>query len=60
MGGRFRPERPADFTGMHPNRLWVADITYIGTWLGFVYCAFVIEVFGRQSVGWKASPSLSA
>ncbi len=59
------PDRPDDlvkrqFQAPAPNRLWVADITYIWTWLGFVYCAFVIDVFSRRIVGWKVSASLSA
>ncbi len=41
-----------------PNQLWVADITYIATWSGFVYAAFVIDVFSRRIVGWRVSKSL--
>jgi putative transposase len=37
----------------HPNQLWVADITYVATWSGFVYVAFVIDVFSRYIVGWR-------
>ena len=52
--------RPADlvnrdFTASRPNQLWVADFTYVATWLGFVYVAFVIDVFARMIVGWRAS-----
>jgi putative transposase len=48
--------RPADlvernFTAEAPNRLWVADLTYVSTWTGFVYVAFVIDVFSRFIVG---------
>ena len=41
-----------------PNRLWVADLTYVATWSGFVYVAFVIDAFSRFIVGWQASRSL--
>ncbi len=56
-------ERPADlvdrnFTAQAPNRLWVADLTYVSTWAGFVYVAFVIEAFSRYIVGWRVSTSL--
>ena len=55
--------RPADlverdFTADQPNQLWVADLTYVATWLGFVYVAFVIDVFSRMIVGWRVSRSL--
>jgi len=55
--------RPRDlvtrqFTAGRPNQLWVADLTYIATWRGFVYVAFVIDVFSRRIVGWRASTSL--
>lgn len=55
--------RPADlvernFTAERPNQLWVADLTYISTWSGKVYAAFVIDVFSRFIVGWRASTSL--
>jgi transposase InsO family protein len=57
--------RPADlvarnFTATRPNQLWVADLTYVATWRGFVYVAFVIDVFSRRIVGWRASTSLRA
>ena len=42
-----------EFTASHPNQLWVADITYVATWSGFVYVAFVIDVFSRYIVGWR-------
>lgn len=41
-----------------PNQLWVADFTYVATWRGFVYVAFVIDVFARRIVGWRVSSSL--
>lgn len=46
------------FAATRPNELWVADITYIATWVGFVYAAFVIDVFSRRIVGWQVSTSL--
>jgi transposase InsO family protein len=56
-------ERPRDlvkrnFTADRPNRLWVADLTYVVTWRGFVYVAFVTDVFSRKIVGWRVSNSL--
>ncbi|HEX7792780.1 MAG TPA: IS3 family transposase, partial [Vicinamibacterales bacterium] len=56
-------DRPADlvdrhFTATRPNQLWVADFTYVATWRGFVYVAFVIDVFARRIVGWRVSSSL--
>ena len=55
--------RPADlvdrqFTVAGPNRLWVADITYVRTWSGFVYVSFVTDAYSRRIVGWHASRSL--
>lgn len=47
-----------DFTATRPNQLWVADLTYVATWRGFVYVAFVIDVFARRIVGWRATQSL--
>ena len=41
-----------------PNRLWVADLTYVRTWSGFVYVAFITDVYSRMIVGWQASRSL--
>ena len=41
-----------------PNRLWVADLTYVKTFTGWVYVAFVIDVFSRSVVGWQTSTSL--
>ena len=41
-----------------PNQLWVSDLTYVATWRGFVYAAFVIDVFARRIVGWRVSSSL--
>jgi putative transposase len=47
-----------DFTARRPNELWVADLTYVATWRGFVYVAFVIDAFARRIVGWRVSGSL--
>jgi putative transposase len=47
-----------DFTAAAPNLLWIADITYVPTAAGFVYVAFVTDVFSRRIVGWRASTSL--
>jgi transposase InsO family protein len=46
------------FTASRPNQLWVSDFTYVATWRGFVYVAFVIDVFARRIVGWRVSSSL--
>jgi len=56
-------DRPGDlvdrnFTATRPNQLWVSDLTYVATWRGFVYVAFVIDVFARRIVGWRVSSSL--
>ena len=47
-----------EFTAQRPNQLWVANITYVATWSGFVYVAFVIDVFSRKSVGWRVMKSM--
>jgi transposase InsO family protein len=47
-----------EFMATKPNQLWVADFTYVATWLGFVYVAFIIDVFSRAIVGWRASRSM--
>ena len=47
-----------NFTATRPNQLWVSDFTYVSTWRGFVYVAFVIDVFARRIVGWRASTSM--
>ena len=46
------------FTADRPNKLWVSDFTYVPTWSGTVYVAFVIDVFARRIVGWRASTSM--
>ena len=55
--------RPADlvdrqFVATRPNQLWVSDFTYVATWGGFVYVAFVVDVFARRIVGWRVSASM--
>jgi transposase InsO family protein len=57
-------DRPADrvqrqFTAERPNQLWVADFTYVATWAGFVYVAFVVDVFARCVVGWRVARTMS-
>jgi putative transposase len=57
-------ERPADlvdrdFTATAPNQLWVADFTYVASWSGTVYVAFIIDVFSRMIVGWRAATSMT-
>jgi putative transposase len=56
-------QRPADlvdrqFTVTAPNRLWVADLTYVRTWAGMVYSAFVMDAFSRRILGWQTSTTL--
>jgi putative transposase len=68
MARRTTPPEPAgsrpadlverDFSAGRPNQLWVADLTYVATWSGFVYVAFVIDAFSRLVVGWQAARSL--
>ncbi len=58
-------ERPLDrvnrqFEATRPNQLWVADFTYVATWAGFVYVAFVIDVFARRIIGWRVARSMHA
>jgi putative transposase len=58
-------QRPADlvervFSAVAPNRLWVADLTYVSTWSGFVYTAFIVDAFSKAIVGWRVMASLRA
>jgi putative transposase len=58
-------QRPADlverdFSAPAPNRLWVADLTYVATWAGFAYVALVIDAFSRMIVGWRVATTLRA
>lgn len=46
------------FSADRPNQLWVADFTYVATWSGFVYVAFVVDVFARRIVGWRVAGSM--
>src|SRR3954468_5349571 len=48
------------FKAPHPNALWVSDFTYVATWVGFVYVAFVIDVFARRIIGWRVSRTAHA
>jgi len=57
--------RPADlvdrqFAASAPNRLWIADITYVATWSGFAYVAYVVDVFSRRILGWRVANTLRA
>ena len=49
-----------DFKAPQPNVLWVADFTYVATWIGFVYVAFLIDAFARRIVGWRVSRTAEA
>jgi putative transposase len=69
-GKKFKTTLPGDeasrtadlvqrnFKASRPNELWIADLTYVSTWRGFAYVAFVIDVFARMIVGWCVSNSL--
>jgi transposase InsO family protein len=48
------------FRAPRPNVLWVSDFTYVATWAGFVYVAFVIDAYARRIVGWRVSRSAHA
>ena len=50
----------ATFKAPRPNALWVSDFTYVATWTGFVYVAFVIDAYARRIVGWRASRTAHA
>jgi putative transposase len=57
-------ERPTDlvdrhFDATHPNQLWVADVTYVPTWSGMIYVAFVFDVFSRRILGWRAATRMT-
>ena len=63
IGDGAETPRPADkvnrqFVATAPNQLWVADLTYIRTYSGWVYAAFVLDVYSRRIVGWQVSTSL--
>lgn len=59
--GRPRPSDlvDRDFTARAPNRLWVADFTYVATWSGTVYVAFIIDVYSRRVLGWRAATTMT-
>ena len=57
-------QRPADlvkrqFTAQAPNRVWVADMTYVPTWSGMAYVAFITDVFSRRIVGWSVKATMT-
>ena len=58
-----RPRPPdlvqRNFVATRPNQLWVSDFTYVSTWQGFTYVAFVVDVFSRYIVGWRVSHSMT-
>ena len=59
-GGRQAPDLvERNFTAEAPDRLWVADITYIPTWAGFLYLAVVLDAYSRRIVGWSMAPTLA-
>jgi len=56
-------EKPLDlvnreFVASKPDQFWVADITYVATWSGFVYVAFITDVYSRYIVGWRVLKSM--
>ena len=58
-------KRPQDLVGrrfapLAPDRLWVADFTYVSTWAGWVYVAFVIDAYARRIIGWRTSTAMTA
>jgi putative transposase len=64
-GSDTEPRKPADrvnrqFQVPRPNALWVSDFTYVATWQGFVYVAFVIDAYARRIVGWRVSRTANA
>lgn len=58
MAERARDRVDRQFAAHGPNRLWVADITYIPTWSGFLYLAMVLDVWSRRIVGWAMATHL--
>jgi putative transposase len=57
-------ERPDDLVGRRfcppaPNRLWVADLTYVSTWSGFAYVAFVVDAYARRILGWRVASTMA-
>ena len=59
-GGRQAPDLvERNFTAEPPDQLWVADITYIPTWVGFLYLAVVLDAYSRRIVGWSTATTLA-
>ncbi len=58
-GPRARDLVRRDFAPLAPDRLWVADITYVSTWSGWVYVAFVIDAFARRIIGWRCGHTMN-
>ena len=48
-----------DFTPLAPDRLWVADLTYVSTWSGWVYVAFVVDAYARRILGWRTATTMT-
>src|ERR671939_947331 len=48
-----------DFAPAAPDRLWVADLTYVSTWSGWVYVAFVVDAYARRILGWRCGTTMS-
>lgn len=48
-----------DFTSDRPDRVWVADFTYVRTWVGFTYVAFIVDVFAQRIVAWNAATTMA-
>ena len=48
-----------DFAPLAPNRLWVADLTYVSTWSGWIYVAFVVDAYARRIIGWRTATSMT-
>lgn len=48
------------FAPLAPDRLWVADFTYVSTWSGWVYVAFVIDAYARRIIGWRSATTMTA
>jgi putative transposase len=57
-------DRPSDLVGRRfappaPNRLWVADLTYVSTWSGFAFVAFVVDAYARRILGWRVAATMA-
>lgn len=60
QGVRARDLVGRQFNPPAPNRLWVADMTYVSTWSGFVYAAFVVDAYSRRIVGWRTATTMTS